>query len=73
MTALKLFQENLSKKFLQKKIKVQKLLGTGKTINKMKITVEMASKGAIEKVKKAGGEVITQAPAKEVAKEAKKQ
>lgn len=41
------------------KIKTGKLLGTGNTKKKMKITVERASKRAIEKIKKSGGEVIT--------------
>ncbi|MFH0752188.1 MAG: uL15m family ribosomal protein [archaeon] len=44
------------------KIGIGKLLGTGNTNKKIKITVDMASKNAIEKVKKAGGEVITKAP-----------
>ncbi|MEA2038187.1 MAG: uL15 family ribosomal protein [Nanoarchaeota archaeon] len=35
-----------------------KLLGTGKVINKFKINVKYASASAIDKIKKAGGEVI---------------
>lgn len=42
------------------KINAEKLLGKGNTKKKMRVTAEMASKSAIEKVKKAGGEVITQ-------------
>ena len=41
------------------KLGIGKLLGNGETSRKMKITVERASKSAIEKVKKAGGELIT--------------
>ncbi len=41
------------------KLGIGKLLGSGKTTKKMKITVDMASARAIEKVKKSGGEVIT--------------
>ena len=37
-----------------------KLLGTGVINKKMKITVDFASAGAIEKVKQAGGEVVVQ-------------
>jgi len=42
-------------------IGIGKLLGNGTTAKKMRVTVERASKSAIEKVKKAGGEVITKA------------
>lgn len=35
-----------------------KLLGSGKVDKKLKITVEKASKNAIEKVKSAGGEIV---------------
>lgn len=41
-----------------KDIKVNKLLGTGSVSSKLKITVDSASKLAIEKVASAGGEVI---------------
>ncbi len=40
------------------KIGAKKLLGSGDTNKKMKITVDMASENAIEKIKKAGGDVI---------------
>ena len=40
------------------KIGVNKLLATGNISNKFKITVDYASRASIEKVKKAGGEVI---------------
>jgi len=43
-----------------KNIHYQKLLGTGKTNKKLEITVETASEKAIEKIKKAGGNVILQ-------------
>lgn len=39
------------------KIGYNKLLGSGKATKKMKITVAYASKGSIEKIKSAGGEV----------------
>jgi len=65
-------QENLEslidKKLVQKendtyiidssKLKFNKLLATGKVSAKFKITVDYASKSAIEKIKQAGGEVI---------------
>ena len=41
-----------------KKLGYNKLLGTGKVINKFKIDVKYASSKAIEKVKQAGGEVV---------------
>ena len=41
-----------------KKIGFNKLLGKGKPTKKYKITTEYASKNIIEKIKKAGGEVI---------------
>lgn len=41
------------------KIGYNKLLGSGKATKKFKITVPYASKGAVEKIKSAGGEVIT--------------
>ena len=44
-----------------KELGFQKLLGTGNLSQAIKITVKMASKGAIEKVKKAGGDVIVTA------------
>ena len=37
---------------------IDKLLSTGKVTKKFKITVESASKAAIEKVKAAGGEIV---------------
>lgn len=40
---------------------IGKLLGNGTTSKKMRVTVERASKSAIEKIKKAGGEVTTKA------------
>lgn len=40
------------------KLGFQKLLGDGKATKKLKITAQYASKKAVEKVKKAGGEVI---------------
>ena len=42
------------------KLGFNKLLGEGKVSNKYKITTLFASKFAVEKVKEAGGEVITQ-------------
>lgn len=39
-------------------LKKYKILGTGEVKNKLKITAKEASKSAIEKVKKAGGEII---------------
>lgn len=39
-------------------LKDYKILGTGEVNNKLKITAKSASKSAIEKVKKAGGEII---------------
>lgn len=39
-------------------LKDYKILGTGEVKNKLKITAKEASKSAIEKVKKAGGEII---------------
>jgi len=41
-----------------KKLGYNKLLGSGKVTQKFIITVEAASKKAVERVKKAGGEVI---------------
>ncbi|MDP3918898.1 MAG: uL15m family ribosomal protein [Nanoarchaeota archaeon] len=41
------------------KLGYKKLLGVGQLSQSVKITVEMASKSAIEKVKNAGGDVIT--------------
>tara|TARA_Y100000310_G_scaffold339621_1_gene432855 strand:- start:622 stop:1047 length:426 start_codon:yes stop_codon:yes gene_type:complete len=41
------------------KLGYKKLLGSGKLLSPVKITVEMASAKAIEKVKNAGGDVIT--------------
>jgi large subunit ribosomal protein L15 len=41
------------------KLGYKKLLGSGKLLTPVKITVEMASAKAIEKVKNAGGDVIT--------------
>lgn len=40
------------------KLDCNKLLGSGKVTRKYKIKAEYASKGIIEKIKKAGGEVI---------------
>ncbi len=62
------------------KIGIGKLLASGSTSKKMHITVDMASKNAIEKIKKAGGDVITKtliakekpAPSKKEEKPAKK-
>ncbi|MBW2988968.1 uL15 family ribosomal protein [Candidatus Woesearchaeota archaeon] len=45
-----------------------KLLGRGRIDSKLKIKVESASKNAVEKVKKAGGEVILSSIKKEEAK-----
>jgi len=39
-------------------MKIDKLLGAGKVTTAMKITVSEASKKALDKIKKAGGEVI---------------
>ena len=47
------------------KLGYNKLLGGGKPSKKLKITVPYASKGAIEKVKGAGGEVITKSAGSE--------
>jgi large subunit ribosomal protein L15 len=48
-----------------------KLLGTGRLTRKLRITVDKASPGAAEKVKAAGGELVTGEPAaKEGAKQA---
>ncbi len=41
-----------------KKLGYNKLLGNGKVSNKFKITAKYASSNAVEKIKKAGGEVI---------------
>ena len=46
------------------KLGFQKLLGDGKVTKRLKITAEFASNKAVEKIKKAGGEVIL--PKKEV-------
>ena len=43
------------------KLGYTKLLGTGKTSQKLKLTVASCSKGAAERIKAAGGEVITAA------------
>jgi len=40
------------------KLGFEKLLGSGKVTQKFKISVKSASKKAIEKIKKAGGEII---------------
>jgi large subunit ribosomal protein L15 len=45
------------------KIGYNKLLGSGKPTKKFKITVSYASKGAVEKIKTAGGEITVKAPA----------
>ncbi len=42
------------------KLGYTKLLGTGRIGSKVKITIAAASRGAIEKVKAAGGEVLVQ-------------
>ncbi|MBW2983700.1 50S ribosomal protein L15 [Candidatus Woesearchaeota archaeon] len=47
------------------KLGYNKLLGGGKATKKFKITVPYASKGAIEKIKSAGGEVITKSAGSE--------
>lgn len=66
------FEENinelLSKKIIEKqgdfysidiaKLGFNKLLGNGKITKKFRINAQFASKSAVEKVKKAGGEVI---------------
>lgn len=68
------FEEHLDKLFKDKKIEQKdnfyvvnlnllgfnKLLGTGKPTKKFKFITKYASKGAIEKVKKSGGEVVVQ-------------
>ena len=41
-------------------LKGYKILGEGQTTNKLKITASAASKSAIEKIKKAGGEILIQ-------------
>ena len=41
-----------------KKMGFNKLLGNGKVLHKYKIKASYASKGAVEKIKEAGGEVI---------------
>ncbi len=43
------------------KLGYTKLLGTGKTTQKLKLTVASCSKSAVERIKAAGGEVITAA------------
>ncbi len=43
------------------KLGYTKLLGTGKTTQKLKLTVASCSSGAVERIKAAGGEVITPA------------
>ena len=55
-----------------KKLGYNKLLGTSNTKNAYKITVEYASKKAIDKITKAGGEVIGLKP-KKVRKQVKKE
>ena len=45
------------------KVGYNKLLGSGKATKKMKITVPYASKGSIEKIKGAGGEVTVKSTA----------
>ena len=47
------------------KLGYNKLLGGGKATKRFKITVPYASKGAIEKIKSAGGEVITKSAGSE--------
>ena len=42
------------------KLGYTKLLGTGKTTQKLKITVASCSKGAVEKIKAAGGDVVAE-------------
>jgi large subunit ribosomal protein L15 len=44
---------------------IGKLLGTGKLHSKLKVSVDSASKSAIEAVKEAGGELVTAAAKKE--------
>lgn len=41
------------------KLGYTKLLGTGNTTQKLKITIASCSKGAVEKIKAAGGDVVT--------------
>ena len=56
--------ENNIDKFLKdgivdlKKLGYNKLLGNGNAVSKLKIKVESASSKAIEKIEKAGGEVV---------------
>ncbi|MBI2103027.1 uL15 family ribosomal protein [Candidatus Woesearchaeota archaeon] len=45
------------------KLGYTKLLGTGKTTQKLKITVASCSKSAVEKIKAAGGDVVAENPA----------
>lgn len=51
-------QENDTYVVDMKKLGFNKLLGSGEVRNKYRISVEQASKSAIEKVKSGGGEVI---------------
>lgn len=55
------------------KLGYNKLLGSGKVTKKLKIKVDSASAGVVEKVKKAGGEVILGAVKKEQKKDASKE
>ena len=55
------------------KLGFQKLLGDGKATKKMKITAEFASSKAVEKIKKAGGDVILPAVKAEEPVEAEKE
>ncbi len=49
-----------SKGTLEITLKGYKILGEGETDKKLKITASAASKSAIEKIKKAGGEILIQ-------------
>ncbi len=52
-------------------MKIDKLLGTGKVTKAMKIIVSEASKKALDKIKKAGGEVIISKTEKDTEKSEK--
>ncbi len=54
------------------KLGYTKLLGTGKTTQKLKITVASCSGRAVEKVKAAGGEVVTESASTEDSESASK-